>query len=77
MVCNGRYTGKSVTCANLGSYNYLGFAENHGPCADAAIKMVHEFGVATCSPRREMGNATFHDELDKLVATFVGTEDGE
>lgn len=69
------YTGKSVTCANLGSYNYLGFAENHGPCAEAAIAAVKECGVATCSPRRELGNAEYHDELDKLVARFVGTED--
>jgi serine palmitoyltransferase len=60
-------TGKKVQCINLGSYNYLGFAENHGPCAEAAIAAVKKFGVGTCATRREWGNAVYHDELDKLV----------
>jgi serine palmitoyltransferase len=64
-----------VTCCNLGSYNYLGFAENHGPCAEAAITAVKEWGVGTCSSRLELGNATYHEELDTLVAKFVGSED--
>lgn len=49
-------------------------SENHGPCAEAAIKTVKELGVATCSPRRELGNARYIMELDKLVAEFVGAE---
>jgi serine palmitoyltransferase len=68
-------TGKKVQCINLGSYNYLGFAENHGPCAEAAIAAVKKFGVGTCATRREWGNAVYHDELDKLAAEFVGAED--
>jgi len=64
-----------VQCINLGSYNYLGFAENHGPCAEAAINSVKKFGVGTCSTRKELGTSTYHEELDKLVARFIGAED--
>ena len=48
-------TGSSTRCLNLGSYNYLGFAETSGPCADAAIESVYKYGVGNCSPRRELG----------------------
>lgn len=40
---------------NLGSYNYLGFAENTGPCADAVAKVTVEYGVGVASTRQEMG----------------------
>ncbi len=50
-----RLTGDSTRCLNLGSYNYLGFAETTGPCADAAINAIHEYGAGNCSPRRELG----------------------
>ena len=59
----------------MGSYNYLGFAENQGPCAEDAIRAVHERGVSLPSTRRELGNASYLRELDKLVAEFVGHED--
>lgn len=41
---------------NLGSYNYLGFAENTGPCADAVAKVTGEYGVGVASTRQEIGN---------------------
>jgi serine palmitoyltransferase len=40
---------------NLGSYNYLGFAENNGKCANEAIEAIRNYGVAVCSPRQEFG----------------------
>lgn len=40
---------------NLGSYNYLGFAENVGPCADAAADVTVKYGVGVASTRQEMG----------------------
>ena len=40
---------------NLGSYNYLGFAENVGPCVEAAEKAVQDYGIGGCSPRHEYG----------------------
>lgn len=40
---------------NMGSYNYLGFAENVGACADAAIESTQKYGVGVGSTRYEMG----------------------
>lgn len=34
----------SKECINLGSYNYLGYAENEGPCTDAAVESVEKSG---------------------------------
>ena len=42
----------------MGSYNYLGFAENEGPCADDSQKTTHELGVGVCSSRQELGKPT-------------------
>ena len=53
-----RYPGTKTTCLNLGSYNYLGFAENTGPCADAAYQCTLQYGAGTSSPRRELGMNT-------------------
>ena len=50
-----RLTGKSTRLLNLGSYNYLGFAENAGPCAEASIEAVKKYGVTSSSPRAELG----------------------
>ena len=40
---------------NLGSYNYLGFAENTGKCADSVEKIILEYGTGICSTRHELG----------------------
>ncbi|XP_036406007.1 serine palmitoyltransferase 2-like [Megalops cyprinoides] len=69
------YTGKVVKdVINLGSYNYLGFAENSGPCADAAAEVTMQYGVGVSGTRQEMGNLDKHEELEKLVARFLGVE---
>ncbi|CAG7833566.1 unnamed protein product [Allacma fusca] len=70
-----QYSGKTIKCINLGSYNYLGFAENHGPCAEDSIRTIRTQGVCVGSTRGELGNAIYHDQLDRLVARFVGHED--
>lgn len=49
------FTGTETRCINLGSYNYLGFAQNHGPCADDAEQAIEKYGIATCSARRDLG----------------------
>uniref|UniRef100_A0A8C5I3P3 serine C-palmitoyltransferase n=1 Tax=Gouania willdenowi TaxID=441366 RepID=A0A8C5I3P3_GOUWI len=69
------YTGRVLKdVLNLGSYNYLGFAENKGPCADAAIEATQAYGVGVGSTRCEMGNLDIHEELEQLVARFLGVE---
>ncbi|KAK6297755.1 hypothetical protein J4Q44_G00323380 [Coregonus suidteri] len=69
------HTGKVVKdVINMGSYNYLGFAENSGRCADAATESTHKYGVGVGSTRYEMGNLDLHEELEQLVARFLGVE---
>ncbi|XP_074631166.1 serine palmitoyltransferase 2-like [Acropora palmata] len=67
-----RLTGNTTKALNLGSYNYLGFAENVGPCAEAAKEAVKNYGLAGCSTRHEYGTLNLHNELETLVARFVG-----
>lgn len=59
----------------MGSYNYLGFAENNGPCAHNAVKSIEKYGISTASPRSELGTLPLHLELEALTAKFLGTED--
>lgn len=67
-------TGETIDCINMGSYNYLGFAEKFGPCADDSIGAIENYGVAGCSPRDDIGTQPVHVELEDLVARFVGCE---
>ncbi len=68
-------TGEKKRLMNLGSYNYLGFAQSEGPCVDAAVASIREYGLSTCSPRAEAGTSDRHVALERLVAEFVGKED--
>ncbi|XP_077995879.1 serine palmitoyltransferase 2-like [Glandiceps talaboti] len=69
-----RLTGKSQHCINLGSYNYLGFAEKSGYCADEAEAALKKYGLGVCSTRQELGNLSIHDELENLIAQFLGVD---
>ncbi|KAL4238049.1 Serine palmitoyltransferase 2 [Mactra antiquata] len=62
------------TMLNFGSYNYLGFSQNKGPCYDAAKSVTHKYGITPCASRQEMGLLDIHAELDSLVAEFLGVE---
>ncbi|MBN3294914.1 SPTC2 palmitoyltransferase, partial [Amia calva] len=67
-----KYTGKVVKdVINMGSYNYLGFAENTGICADAAADVTTKYGVGVASTRQEMGNLDRHEDLEKLILFFT------
>lgn len=70
-----RFTGNERKCLNLGSYNYLGFASNTGPCAASAIRTLYDDGTALGSSRRELGTTQLHTDLERLTAEFVGVED--
>ncbi|XP_022332551.2 serine palmitoyltransferase 2-like isoform X1 [Crassostrea virginica] len=72
---NFELTGRKHRVMNLGSYNYLGFSQNEGPCAEAVEKIVLKYGVGTCASRQEMGYLDLHRELDTLVAEYLGVED--
>ena len=60
---------------NMASYNYLGFAQCEGECAEAVKKCIKEEPIAITSPRSQGGTHHLHVELEKLVAEFLGVED--
>jgi serine palmitoyltransferase len=68
-------TGNKIRALNLGSYNYLGFAENNGPSSKKAIQSIHDYGVATSSSCQEFGVLKLHNELEKLLPKYLGVED--
>ncbi|KNC86857.1 serine palmitoyltransferase 2 [Sphaeroforma arctica JP610] len=67
-------TGEVHRVMNLGSYNYLGFANNTGVCAEEAVDHLHKYGVASASPAMELGTNDAFFECERLVAEFVGKE---
>uniref|UniRef100_A0AAZ3RAL1 serine C-palmitoyltransferase n=1 Tax=Oncorhynchus tshawytscha TaxID=74940 RepID=A0AAZ3RAL1_ONCTS len=68
-------TGKTIDdVINMGSYNYLGFAENDGDFLKTVADRTQQYGLGVCSTRQEMGNLAIHEELEQLVATFLGVE---
>ncbi|KAJ3130620.1 serine palmitoyltransferase component [Irineochytrium annulatum] len=67
-------TGTTREVLNLSSYNYLGFAQSEGPCADAVEDTVLGLGVSTNSSRMECGTSALHLEAEDLVARFMGKE---
>ncbi|CAF1058468.1 unnamed protein product, partial [Brachionus calyciflorus] len=67
-------TGRKIKALNLGSYNYLGFAENNGPSSKYAIQGIKDSGVATCSSRIELGTLKCHLYLEELIAKFLRVE---
>lgn len=69
------YTGEKVPGINLGSYNYLGFAENAGTCIDHVIDAVNAYGVGPAGRKIEVGTMDLHKVLETRVANFVGKED--
>lgn len=74
--CTLEVTGKSTRCLNLGSYNYLGFADDWlETCGDTVIKSLDEWPVTSCSSRADLGTNALHVELERIVADFVGKDD--
>ncbi|XP_045566200.1 serine palmitoyltransferase 3 [Salmo salar] len=70
-----RLTGKTIDgVINMGSYNYLGFAENDADFMKTVADRTQQYGLGVCSTRQEMGNLVIHGELEQLVATFLGVE---
>ena len=68
-------TGTKIRCLNISSYNYLGFAQAQGGCADAVEQSLRRYGVTTCGARLEGGSSELHVTAEALVARFVGQED--
>lgn len=65
-------TGRPIETLNMSSYNYLGFAQSDGPCADAVEDCIRKYGISTCSTRADAGTTDLHLEVEDLIAKFVG-----
>jgi serine palmitoyltransferase len=59
---------------NLSSYNYLGFAQSEGPCAEAVEKSIRAGGIGISSSRMDSGSSDLHQSVESLVAKFLGQE---
>ncbi|TFK89332.1 serine palmitoyltransferase 2 [Polyporus arcularius HHB13444] len=68
-------TGTRTRALNISSYNYLGFAQGNGPCADAVETSIERYGVSSGGTRLEGGTLDLHQQAEALVARFMGTED--
>ncbi|KAF8960950.1 pyridoxal phosphate-dependent transferase [Flammula alnicola] len=69
------FTGTKTRALNISSYNYLGFAQARGGCADAVEESIKRYGVSTLGSRLEGGSSDLHAISEALVAKFVGMED--
>ncbi|KAJ1970841.1 serine palmitoyltransferase component [Dimargaris xerosporica] len=67
-------TGTKTRTLNLASYNYLGFAQSTGPCADSVEQSLDRYGVGMASAVQEAGATQLLRNTEALVARFVGAE---
>lgn len=67
-----RLLGTTTETLNMSSYNYLGFAQSDGPCADATEVIVKKYGISMASPRADAGTSDLSVEVEDLIAKFVG-----
>jgi len=69
---DGRVTRK---CLNLGSYNYLGFADDwQVTCKEGVLRSMLDLPVSLASSRMEGGTSKLHIEVERIVAEFLGKE---
>ncbi|KAL2181448.1 pyridoxal phosphate-dependent transferase [Thermothelomyces heterothallicus CBS 202.75] len=67
-----KFTGTYTQTLNVSSYNYLGFAQSEGPCADAVEECVRKSGLSFASPRADAGTSELVLEVEREIAKFVG-----
>jgi serine palmitoyltransferase len=66
------YLGTITETLNVSSYNYLGFAQSEGPCANAVEECVRRYGLSYSSSRADAGTSDLVCDVEKEVAAFVG-----
>jgi serine palmitoyltransferase len=67
-------TGTTTETLNMSSYNYLGFAQSEGPCADSVEETIRRYGLSTSSPRGDVGTSDLAVDCETLIARFVGKQ---
>uniref|UniRef100_A0A0R3S6N2 Aminotran_1_2 domain-containing protein n=1 Tax=Elaeophora elaphi TaxID=1147741 RepID=A0A0R3S6N2_9BILA len=70
-----KYTGTETEVINVGSYNYMGFAQTDSLCGKEAAAIIDEQGLSTCCSIQQLGFSKAQHDLEKLVAEFVGVDD--
>ena len=68
------FTGRTLRCLNLGSYNYLGFGAQDPYCTPRVQDALDSLGWGACSARADNGTTSRHVELEQAVANFLGKE---
>jgi serine palmitoyltransferase len=69
-------TGVERRCMNLGSYNYLGFADDWmNTCGEPVLQAAQDWPTSTGGTRTGVGTTPLHRRLEAKVAQFVGKED--
>uniref|UniRef100_A0A183CRG0 Methyltranfer_dom domain-containing protein n=1 Tax=Globodera pallida TaxID=36090 RepID=A0A183CRG0_GLOPA len=56
-----KFPGTQTEVINVSSYNYLGFAQNEGPCAETSAKAIEISGLSTCGSALEVGGSVLID----------------
>jgi len=63
-------------CLNLGSYNYLGFADDWDvTCRGDVTRSLADLPSSVGSSRSEFGTTRLHRDVERIVASFAGKED--
>eukprot|EP01138_Halocafeteria_seosinensis_P012750 gb/GECG01013026.1/.p1 GENE.gb/GECG01013026.1/~~gb/GECG01013026.1/.p1 ORF type:complete len:679 (+),score=84.32 gb/GECG01013026.1/:1-2037(+) len=71
--CTLKCDGTHSECINLGSYNYLGFADDWEElCKEPVMSTLNKFNSSCCSSSCDAGYTTVHRKLEKMIAKFVG-----
>jgi serine palmitoyltransferase len=70
-----KLTGTTTETLNLSSYNYLGFAQSEGPCADFAEETVRKDGISMAGTISDGANSAMLVEVERQTARFVGKDD--
>jgi serine palmitoyltransferase len=70
-----KQTGKTLDVINLGSYNYLGFADDwQETCRDSVLEAFDDFGVGLSSSPADVGYCKYHVQLENMMAEFLKKE---
>mmetsp|Transcript_15921 Transcript_15921/g.44043 ORF Transcript_15921/g.44043 Transcript_15921/m.44043 type:complete len:668 (+) Transcript_15921:142-2145(+) len=63
-------------CLNLGSYNYLGFADDwKDTCRNNVLDSLRDLPISNSSCRNEFGTTKLHREVEEVVARFLNKEE--
>lgn len=69
------YSGRIVPAVNMGSYNYLGFAEDTQSITHDVLDSIDDYGLASCSAPQELGQSALVSRLEREFAEFLGKGD--